>query len=29
VLLAELDFAEVTRARQALPQLRHDRDLLV
>jgi len=29
VLRAKLDFAEVTRARQALPQLRHDRDLLV
>ena len=29
VLRATLDFAEVERARQALPQLRHDRDLLV
>ncbi len=29
VLRAKLDFAEVERARQALPQLRHDRDLLV
>lgn len=29
ILRATLDFAEVERARQALPQLRHDRDLLV
>ncbi len=29
VLRATLDFAEVERARQALPQLRHDRDLSV
>jgi len=29
ILRATLDFAEVERARQALPQLGHDRDLLV
>ncbi len=29
VLFAELDFNEVTHARQALPQLRHDRELTV
>ncbi len=27
ILTATLDFAEVTRARQALPQLRHDREI--